>query len=227
MVVSGSDPHERLLLALAEQLKMPLTQIAREAELVNYAGITNTAEMALKLIDSYILSIAPTQTGLGLEPVSAAAVLQDAAHELSQLAAQYDCRLELDITGKYRPIMANRQNLLSAYTMLGYSFIEAQSSETKRPTVVLAAHNSANGLVAGVFSNQDHLSSEMYRRAKALYGQARQPLTSFSSLAGTGVFIADSLMQAMATSLHPAHHHKLNGLAATLLPSQQLHFNVS
>lgn len=226
MNISGVEPKERLLLALAEQLKLPLLQIAREAELVKYDGIANTADVALRLIDSYMLSIMPTQAELALEPISAGAVLQDAAHQLSKFADQYDCRLQLDISGKYRPIMANRQNLLSAYTVLGYSFIEAQANEQLKPTIVLAAHASAKGLVTGVFCNQESLSVDMFKRAKALYGTARQPLTSLSSVAGAGVFIADSLMQAMSASLHPAHHHKLTGLAATLLPSQQLHLNV-
>ncbi|HSX44577.1 MAG TPA: hypothetical protein VLF39_00480 [Candidatus Saccharimonadales bacterium] len=227
MTISGFEPKQRLLLVLAEQLKMPLLQIARSAELEQFGEVATTADVALKLIDSYILSIMPHQTELALEPVSAAAVLQDVAHELSKFANQYDCKLKLDISGKYQPVMANRQNLMSAYTMLGYSFIEAQSVDDQTPTIVLAAHKSGQGLVAGVFSEQADLSGDMYRRAKALYGTTRQPLTSLSSVAGAGVFIADSLMQAMATPLHPSHHHKLSGLAATLLPSQQLQFYVS
>ena len=227
MSVTGTEPKERLLLALAEQLKLPLLQIARGAELSKYSDIANTADVALRLIDSYILSIMLSQTELALEPVSAAAVLQDAAHQLSKFASQYDCELRLNISGKYNPVMANRQSLLAAYTMLGYSFIEAQTAEAEKRTVVLAAHKSSKGLVAGIFSEQDGLSGDMFRRAKALYGTARQPLTSLSAVTGAGVFIADSLMHSMASSLRPAHHHKLTGLAATLLPSQQLRLNVS
>lgn len=228
MNVSGDEPKERLLLALAEQLKLPLLQIARRAELAKDAETITTADMALNLIDSYILSVTPTaQAELQLEPLSAAAVLQDVAHNLGQYAKQYDCQLELNISGRYSPIMANRQSLIAAYTLLGYSFIEAESSQVNRPgQVILAAHKSAKGLVTGVFSRQSLTTSDMLRRAKALYGTARQPLTTLSASAGAGIFVADSLLQSMATVLHPAHHHKLNGLAATLLPSQQLHFNV-
>ncbi len=226
----GSEPHERLLVALAEQLKLPLLQIARGAELVTMDGstrthqsIAQTADVALRLIDGYLLSIAPTQTELSLEPISISALLQDTAHRLEQLAKRYDCKLEISLSGKYGPVMANRQNLEAAFTMLGYSLIEAQPSE-QHPTVLLAAHKSAAGLVAGIFGSQEGLTSDMFRRARALYGSARQPLTSTTTASSAGIFIADSLMQSMAAPLHLARHHRFTGLAATLLPSRQLHF---
>jgi hypothetical protein len=51
-----------LLRALAEQLKLPLLHIARQAELATlneqeaYSAIMRTADMALQLIDGYLLS---------------------------------------------------------------------------------------------------------------------------------------------------------------------------
>ena len=229
---SASEPRERLLVALAEQLKLPLLQIARDAELSGNAKsnalsrqtISKTADVALRMIDGFILSVMPAQKELQLEPVSVSAVLQDTAHRLNVLAKQYDCDLELSLSGKYGPVMANKQNLEAALTMLGYAFIEAQPADHKRRQVILAAHKSPKGLVTGIFGSQNELTSEMFRRAKALYGTAKQPLTSFSPVNGAGVFIADSLLQAMASGLHPARHNKFQGLAATLLPSYQLKF---
>ncbi len=229
---SVSEPRERLLVALAEQLKLPLLQIARGAEFANFgkplkSNIAYTADVALRLIDGYILSLAPTQTELRLEPVSISAVLQDTAHRLSQLAGQYDCDLQISLAGKYGPVMTNRQNLEAAFTMLGYSFIEAQQHDNKtRPQILLAAHKSAKGLVAGIFGTQSGLSSDMFRRAKALYGTARQPLPGASAASGAGIFIADSLMQSMSSPLKLARHHKLTGLAATLILSQQLRLGI-
>ncbi len=227
MEVIGSSPHDRLLLALAEQLKLPVLQIARRAELQNNDDIAYTADVALRLIDSYMLSIMPDQIALELEPVSVASVLQDSAHQLTKLSEQYGCDLEVQINGKYSPVMANRRNLEAAYIVLGYSIIEAQTVCETRPRVVLNAHKSSAGLVAGIFGTQQGLTSDIFRRARALYGSSRQPFTTVSAATGAGIFIADSLMQTMASPLRIAKYNNLTGLASTLIPSHQLKLNVS
>jgi hypothetical protein len=222
-------PQERLLRALAEQLKMPLLHIARSAELGGrdskevLASITYTADMAMQLIDSYLLSTdLQAQPSLQLEPVSISSVLQDVAHRLTPLAKQYDYDLDISLSGKYGPVMAHRDSLEAAYMMLGYTMIESQPVSEQRQAVILGAHKSSTGIVAGVFGQQEGLTADMFRRARALYGRSRQPLSSLSSSAGAGIFVADSLLGAMSTSLKVAHHHKMAGFAATLLPSQQL-----
>lgn len=222
-------PQERLLRALAEQLKMPLLHIARSAELggthrkQTLGSIAYTADMAMQLIDSYLLSMElQGQPSLQLEPVSISSVLQEVAHRLAPLAKQYDQDLEISLSGRYGPVMGHRGSLEAAYTMLGYAMIESQPVSDQRSTVTLGAHKSSAGLVAGVFGNQQGLTADMFRRARALYGRSRQPLSSLSSSAGAGIFVADSLLGAMSTSLRVAHHHKMSGFAATLSPSQQL-----
>lgn len=222
-------PQERLLRALAEQLKMPLIHIARTAELGGsnkkeiLHNITYTADMAMQLIDGYLLSTdLQVQSSLQLEPVSIASVLQDVAHKLTPLARLYEHDLEVSLGGKYRPVMAHHSSLEAAYTMLGYAMIESQGGDDRRKTVVLGAHRSAAGIVAGVFGQQEGLTADMFKHARALYGRSRQPLTSLSASSGAGIFIADSLLNTMASPLRVAHHHKMSGFAATLLPSQQL-----
>jgi len=222
-------PQERLLRALAEQLKMPLLHIARSAELggrnrrQTLDSIAYTADMAMQLIDSYLLSTElQGQPSLQLEPVSISSVLQEVAHRLAPLAKQYDQDLEISLSGRYGPVMGHRDSLDAAYTMLGYAMIESQPVGDQRSTVTLGAHKSSVGLVAGVFGNQEGLTADMFRRARALYGRSRQPLPSLSSSAGASIFVADSLLGAMSTSLRVAHHHKMSGFAATFSPSQQL-----
>lgn len=221
--------HDRLLRALAEQLKLPLLHIARSAELAGkteqemYSTIMRTADMAMQLIDGYLLSTdVHSQQALQLEPVSISALLHDTAHQLSHLAKQYECELEVHLSGKYGPVMAHRQSLEMAFTMLGYSFIEAGAAQNAGKKMILGAHKSRAGLVAGIFGEQPGLSTDMFRRAKALYGTARQPMTGVSPAAGAGVFLADSLLAPQSTQLHVAYHQKFAGLAATLLPSNQL-----
>lgn len=179
--------------------------------------------MALRLVDSYLLSVQlQSLPSLELEPVSVSAVLQDTAHKLNLLARQYDCDLEVHLSGRYAPVMAHRQSLEAAYATLGYAFIEAIPNADNKHRVILGAHRSSNGLVAGIFGNQQELSADMYRRGQALYGTAKQSMPGMSPSAGAGVFVADSLLRHMATPLHVSRHNRLSGLAATLLPSRQL-----
>lgn len=222
-------PNDRLLRALAEQLKLPLLQIARLSELALQNGQTadkanaDIATMALQLVDSFLLSSQQhAQVSLQLEPVSISSVLADAAHQLSNLAKRYDYDLEVSLAGKYAPVMSHQPSLLAAITTLGYSFLEtAWQSDTKH-TLVLGAHRSPHGIVAGLFSPEANLSTDMFRRSRALYGTSRQPMQNTLASAGAGVFVADSLFASMATSLKVARHQNMTGLAATLLPSHQL-----
>lgn len=226
--------NERLLQALAESMKQPLLQIARKAELANLAGrpkqhigaIEQTADSALQLLDSYLLSLRlhEQHRELYLEPVSVAAVLSNAAHVLERMAKQYQCKLELHMSGRYEPVLANKAGLEAALTSLGYVFIEAQTinKNGNKPIIRLAAHRGKQGIVAGMFSDSEGLGTDMFRKAHQLYGSSRQSLPQLSAGAGAGVFIAESLFDSMSARLRVARHQKLMGLAATLAPSRQL-----
>jgi len=228
--VSKTAIDQRLLLALAEQLKVPLVQIARRAELMQnsrrpkqqLAAIETTADNALRLIDNYLLSTRLAIEGVVLEPVSVASVLHNTAQALSKLADDYHCKLELHLSGRYEPVLAHRAGLEAALLSLGHDMIEAEVQQSKQPVVTLAAHRGKKGIVAGIFGDAEGLTADMFRRARTLYGQSAQPLNTVSAHPATGIFIDDSLLTAFAASLRVAHHHKLIGLAATLLPSQQL-----
>ena len=225
----GAQPQERLLVALAEQLKLPLLQIARGAELAQLEGTgqpsaatLQIAQSALQLIDSFLLGAAE-QGSLVLEPVSLSALVTDTAHELSPLAKQYGCDVRVSIGGRYGPVMAHSHSLRAALSTLAYSFIGNTADEASVKTaIVLGVHKSPQGMVAGVFAKDSGLSSDLFKRAKALYGTAAQPLAKTSASSSAGVFIADSLLHNMAATLRVAHHKKMAGLATTLLPSQQL-----
>ena len=117
--------------------------------------------------------------------------------------------------------MANQQGLEAAMTLLGYSFIEALSTNIPSE-IVLAVHRSKKGIVTGVYGDKPALTGDAFDRAKVLFGTAQQPLPTFSASASSGVFVAESLFASMSSRLKAAKHNKLNGLAATLLPSSQL-----
>ncbi len=225
--------NDRLLLALAEHMKLPLMQIARSAELARLTNkslpeldtIELTADNALKLLDNYLFStrLASDRLSMVIEPVSIAAVLNDVAHGLNKMAREYNCELQIHMSGRYEPIMAHRIGLESALSSIGQVLIEASSaSNTQKPLVKLAAHRGKKGIVAGLFVNSEGLTSDIFRRARKLYGRSRQPLSQLSATEGAGIFVAESILDAMSAKLRVAHHQKLSGLAATFEPSQQL-----
>lgn len=221
--------NEQLLRAMAEELKLPLLQITQQAELAraqpgaaSLAGIEASAQQALWFIDSYLLSRQlAEQSQLDLQPIAVSAVLHEVAGLLQGMAQQYECTLELKISGRYEPVMAHPEALRAALMGVGSSLIAAGEPGHKH-RVVLAAHRARGGVVAGVFSEADGLSQKVFKQGKALYGRASQPVASFAAQGGAGIYVADSLFGSMESQLRVARHSKLSGLAATLPISRQL-----
>lgn len=219
-------PDDRLLRSVAEQLKEPLMVISRTAELVESQGeyptsqhIQPMADMAVRIVDGFLLaSELYGQQTLELEPVPLGAVLEKTAHALLPYAKQRGVELEVQVSGRYGPAMAHRGSFEQALLMIGYSLIGAGSSRE----VAFGLHKSKGGLVAGVFSNNLSLNADVFRRGKALFGTARQAMPEINATAGTGIFVADSLITHSASTLKVAQHNNLRGLAATLMPSAQL-----
>lgn len=230
MAGAERDMDDRLFWALTEQLKMPLIQIARQAELAQATGdltglstIQYVADTTVRLLDGYQLGQTQlTQLEPELSPVSVSSILQDTAHKLYPLARQNNCEIDVSLAGKYGPVMAHRESLESALLLLGYALIEARGSGETRHQVVLAAHKTRHGLSTGVFDNQPGLTADMFRRGKALYGAAKQAIPSVSGTNGASIFVADSLFRSMETPLRVARHKSLTGLAATMHLSSQL-----
>lgn len=230
---AATIPANELLKSVAEQLKLPLMNIARQAELSQLVGSIDPAELqsvhvnaiaALALVDSYMLGLdlLGKQEPLDLEPISVSSALTEAAHTLELFAKQYGVIIELEISGKYGPVMGNYSGLKSALVSLGYELIEAQAAHTRSPHLTLAATRNAHGIVAGMYSAYGDLQAEHWRRAVELCGQARQPFTALSPGSGAGIFVADAILQAMDTRLRVGHYHKQRGLVTMLRPSPQL-----
>lgn len=224
--------QQKLLLTLAEQLKLPLLQIARRAELqqmgqeADPAAIQATADAALRLIDSYVLSMHLAETNndaLLLEPISVSSVLYDSAHELSKIASFYGVKLELHIAGKYAPVLTNRQGLQAALTSLGMSLIEALPAlDAQNLTLQLATHRCRYGIVAGVYTDANGITVDALRKGAKLLGTTRQPLVGVSHASGVGVFVADAILQALQLRLQTTKHRKWHGLGAVLQTNNQL-----
>lgn len=221
---------ERFLAVVAEGLKLPLLQIAYQAELAriqpdgdyHLVSIENIASRTLQLVDDYLLSRKIDQVE-DIQPLSMTAVLYDVAHQLELLAEEYSCKVELHIGGKYGPVLAHKQALSAALLHLGHAFIEVQkNSNTHKSIIKLAVHRGRSGIVAGLFAKEPSISNNMLRQARNLYGQVSQPLNQFTYSTATDVFLAEVLLAPISGGLRVARHQKIAGLAATFIPSHQL-----
>ncbi len=225
---------EQLLLSIAEQLKLPLLQIARRAELSLLQNTTDglrdvqtTADIAIRLLDNYLFGARlalESEYQLQLEPVTVSSVLYDTGQQLDAMAKLYGVELRLSLGGKFGPVMAHRQGLQSALVSLGYSLIEALPSleNNKKLTLELAAHRCRYGVVTGLYSQVEQLTAEALRQGRKLYGHARQPLSTLTHSSGAGVFVADAILQAMDAELKVSRHHNLYGLGTVLHPNMQI-----
>jgi hypothetical protein len=220
---------QQLLLAVTEQLKVPLLQIARQAEYANLQGaadaqqITETATTALRLLDSYALGVRLSlqHDALPIEPVSLSSVLYDSGQQLDGLAKRYGVSLELRL-GRFGPVMAHKEGLEAALVSLGAALIEALPAQETQLTLQLATHRCRYGIVAGMYTDNQELSAKALRQGRNMLAQARQPLASLSHSNGAGIFVADALLAAMQLRLQASRHHGWYGLGAVLQPNHQL-----
>lgn len=228
----GGD-HSRLLWSVAEQLKLPLSVIARRAELAEMSGdysvqdaasIRTQADIGLALIDSYLLGIDlwRQQSSLPLEAVSVSSVMADTAHGLYKYARQLGVSIDMSVDGRYGPVMANPRGLRAAMLALGCALVEAvQTDKSGKPKLTLAVHRNEQGIVAGIYGLNGEFNPRQWRGGQGLYGQSPQPMPTLHG-SGAGLFVADAILQAMETNLIVGRHGRQAGLKAVFIPSQQL-----
>ena len=232
--IAKNDQSGLLFKSLAEQVKLPFVQIAHAAELSRsqpdsaalqqlFDTISLTSDAALQLIDGYLLSVRlQAEPQLLLEPVPLSSVVYDTAQRLNSYAKAHDCELEVQLSGRYGPVMARREAVELALTSLGYSFIEAAAQQGTKTRITLAVRRNSRGINTGIFSGNQALSSSLFKQAKVLKGIVKQPLGDFSAGSGAGVFVADALFNYLDSPMQVARFQSLRGLAATLIPSRQL-----
>lgn len=226
------DKNLRLMRALAQELRLPLIQIARKSELdqlkndpTNLKDIEVTAGAALRLIDSYLFTteILLGQQHLNLEPVSASAILYDTAEYLRGIARLYDCNIDIDHSRNPGLVMAHPEALKSAMTSLAYTFITS-SEKAKNQRITLNLKKTGSGVVVGVSSPAKILQRGALSSARKFFGLSKQPIRELTANSGAGIYVADSLFNAMEASLKITKYKHGQGMSAVLLPSHQLSF---
>jgi hypothetical protein len=222
---------QQLLLGVAEELKLPLLQIARHIEQAKLTGqpnlslVQSTADSALQLLDHYALGVrlAMQSDQLLLEPVSVSSVLYDTGQQLDAMAKNYGVSLELSIAGRFGTVLAHRQGLQAALASLGIALIEAlPAQDSAQLKLQLATHRSRYGIVAGLYADTKQLASGVLRKGRQLQKHSRQPLVNISHTSGAGIFVADAILQAMSLNLTTSRHNNLYGLGTIMQTNNQL-----
>lgn len=225
-----SNGTDDLMRNVAEDVKTPLVRILSQIQLSKVTGTLNddlieaTADAALRLLDSYIVStqIYNGQQQLTLEPVSVGALMQDSARYLARLARQHNCDFSIEVRRGVGLVMANPLALQAALTSLGYSFLYALQEPKKKHRISYVARVTKEGIQAGVFSKDVMFFADSLHKIRNLQGRARQLAPDLAHGSATGIAIADSLFKSMHTDLKAARYSSARGLSVTLLPSQQL-----
>jgi len=224
---------QQLVLSVVEQMKLPLLSIARRSELglsnpelADLASIQVTADAALQLLDNYTLGVQLVNEELQLtetEPVAISSVLYAAGQRLQPIAKAYGVELEVQIDGRYGPVMAHRRGLEAALVSLGYALVEAlPAQDVPQLRLQLSAHRCRYGIVAGLYCETEEVTAHALQVGRQLYGQARQPLGGISHTSSAGVFVADAILHAMRSQLTASRHHRWYGLGAVLPLNPQL-----
>lgn len=222
----GYGDQDQLFIALSEQLKVPLLQIARLTEVPSVETlpkISAISEHALRLVNAYVQVHAQHQTHLLLEPINSGAVLYDVATSLAPFAKQLGYKIDIDQQGKGVPVMVHRDSLKTMLILLGASLIEANADDDDIPhNLILGTHNSARGVVVGAFSSHLAVSERALKLTRQLHGRAAQAVPSLGAAGGAGLAIADKLCEQMSGPLKSYRHRSLTGIGSLLMPSHQL-----
>jgi len=238
----GNSAHyavqKALLIALSDDLTLPLLQIRSSLELITQADFgkkavrehVRTMSMSvgngLQLTEAYRMVLQSDKLHeLPLETVSIGAILEDVAHQITPYANEYSTQLKVDVQRRLTPVLAHKPSLEAALQCLSTSLIRAQSAQTQKSgyQLTLGAHRSKdNEIAAGVFTDIHGLSDRTLRAARSLVGHARQPLPALPAGAASGVLIADVLCAAMWQPLRSAAHRNMSGLVVGVPASKQL-----
>lgn len=211
---------------------MPLMYIARQAEFyrteetiepTTFRDMQTNADMALRLVDSYILGLdlSTKQLNLQLEPISISSTLYDVAHDLTPLLRQRNTELQLVLAGRYGEVLAHRQGLMAALYNVGSVLSEIDAPDIEKRTIRIVAHHSPCGIIAGMYVDES-IPTPSLAKGRAAQHRARQPFADTTSQNGAGIFVADAIFASMNTRLRFGRFRGNHGLAATFQPNRQL-----
>ena len=111
-------------------------------------------------------------------------MLYDTGQQLDALAKSYGVELELNIAGRFGPVLAHRQGLQAALVSLGAALIEAlPAQDAPQLKLQLATHRSRYGIVAAYTPTPSN--SAMKRSERPPTPKAQPPATAQSDATPT------------------------------------------
>lgn len=225
--MDSSPQIERMVTALAEQLKTPLVQIAQlsEAHTLEQSGpemIAALSRQALQSIDALVF--AQQQVAFELEPVSIGAVLYDVAHDMSVATRGQDVHIEINQHGRDVPVMAHAAGLRTVLRMASDVLLQLQNTtETSQSRhLVLGNRRAGDKLMVGSFGANDALTPSALALSRKLYGRAAQVAPVAGLAGGASLAIADKLATQLQSALAVYRYNSVRGLGLRLVPSKQL-----
>ncbi|MGI9027643.1 MAG: hypothetical protein ACR2FM_02235 [Candidatus Saccharimonadales bacterium] len=218
-----NSSHDRLLRALAYELKQPLIRIARQAEsgeVTTLGTIQSTAEQTLQLIDSYLLAAQAEygQLALDLSPINTGSILYDTLYELREQASARGISLVLD-NRTHEPVMSHQPALSSILKVFATTLFDLQDSTNAK--VLLRSYKTRAGKIGiGLFGSATLTKTDV-ERALMLQGKAHLSLARAGNT-HIPLAIAEGLCRAIGSSLQVKHMGRLSGLVTELPRSEQL-----
>lgn len=216
---------------IAQNLRSELTKFTSSIEYAQFSGDLSildeskySSQYMLRLIDCYLNFLDQTDISANVEPVSLSAMLTSVASSMAPYAKWQQCDLDLNVAGRYQPVMANKDILTTVLTSLSSVFIAAQSEvkHNTRPVITYAVTKSSKGIMAGIYSNVGAINGATLNKARNLYGKSGNPISTTVSNGSAGLYMADSLLSQMSNGLRASKFHNMSGLAASFEPSNQM-----
>lgn len=218
----------QLLGSLAQELKTPLTLIARHAELEglntenkSFYALQDTAEQAMKLIDGYLLMAQSEygQASLPLQTIGVGSVIYDVIEEFRPYAKENKFIISSEINDDI--VMTHPEGLRTALWCMVRLAADHSSNGSRSEIFIKAGRAKDKSIAVSVLSGFEVTKRDI-DLARELQGKSHLSASMTSHSSGIQLAIADILTSSIGASLKPAKGRGLTGLSMKLLKSQQL-----
>ncbi|MDQ2973021.1 MAG: hypothetical protein M3Q79_00885 [bacterium] len=229
--VGLSDKDNKILAAIAEDLRAPLLKIAYTAELASYTKnihsyeeIELTARSLLSEIDSLLLGIKQSygQLDLHLSPMAPSAVLYEAIQRLKPIANARKFTLHSEIPKSHQLAMVHPTVLGHVISSLSRTLIEISSGHSKERYInyQLAAEKQAPTLSIVTTANAEPLIKEVFSKISKTNGNVSTLIVG--SDFASGIYVVQQLLASMNAAIRPTKNFKGAGFKIIFTPSTQL-----
>lgn len=231
-----SDTQLISLAAAAHDLKSPLTTVHYLSAMLQDSSLELTrderddyllkmqlsAQAGLRLIDSLSQAAAVHRYQLELEPVNVAVACEDVLHEFGFAARKLSQTMELQVAPGAALAIAHHGALKNVLANLIDNSLKHNPAEGH---IRIRVGHAGGRVVTTIRDQGPQVRIGDFRRLKKQLGRQLHPLGARTGSSGLGVYIANSLSEAMQGRLElTRHRHTGVTFRVALLPSAQLSF---